>query len=72
MAIRPAARTLRQRGKISHAKMTHAELIAELAYRRDERLALMGFTDPATTPEWAKVQASKEAREAVEKLEEQP
>ena len=48
--------------------MTPAELTAELAYRRDERLALMGFTEPATTPEWAKVQASKEARDAVEKL----
>lgn len=48
--------------------MTPAELTAELTYRRDERLALMGFTDPKTTPEWAKVQASKEARQAVEDL----
>jgi hypothetical protein len=52
--------------------MTPAELTAELAYRRDERLALMGFTDPETTPEWAKVQASKEARDAVEKMREAP
>jgi len=48
--------------------MTPAELTAELAYRRDERLAIMGFTDPQTTPEWARVQASKEAGEAVEDL----
>jgi hypothetical protein len=46
--------------------MTPAELTAELAYRRDERLAIMEFTDPKTTPDWASVLASKEAREAVE------
>jgi hypothetical protein len=41
--------------------MTTTELRAEMDYRRNERLAIMGFYAEDTTPEWAKKQVDNEA-----------
>lgn len=41
--------------------MTEEERREEVRYRTEERLAIMGFTDPQKTPLWASEQAEKEA-----------
>ena len=41
--------------------MTPTDLQTEITHRTEERLAIMGFTDPKQTPPWASDQAEREA-----------
>lgn len=51
------------------AKMTPAELRAEMDYRITERLALLGCYDARQTPEWAARAATAEAERWAERNE---